>query len=179
MKTLSTLSLFVVLSLCATCMAQDNTEASMGKEHYKHALGVAAGLTTGYGLSYRYYIHRFAFQLTFAPYSRKDNYSVYTNKELRLNTGLGFLFNLVEGEKSNLFLYQSNYLYYSKFSSTRGGLYPGTNESTENYFNNGLGLGIEFIIVKKASLNFQAGYAGYHNFETIDFTGELGLFYKF
>ncbi len=50
---------------------------------------------------------------------------------------------------------------------------------TEQYFNNGIGFGIEIIMAKRISLNLMAGYAFYDNFRKLNITGETALYYKF
>jgi hypothetical protein len=46
-------------------------------------------------------------------------------------------------------------------------------------FNNGLGIGIEFILLKRISFNLMGGYGAYRDCETLSLTGETGLYFKF
>src|SRR5205823_4472520 len=82
-------------------------------EKYKHSLGMAAGYTTGYGLSYRFMPQKFGAQLAFAPYkSGKGSAQTET-----YNIGLTFLYNLVESKVVNLFIYEGNsYTYHSYYT---------------------------------------------------------------
>ena len=151
---------------------------------YKHAIGAGAGFTTGYGLSYRYIPSKWGFQINFAPY--------YTKETERYSIGLTALYRLIESKVSSLFLYEGNHFYYDSYIT----YYDPTNpqvvymsgaaqnnlikkRETENFVNNGIGVGIEFIIVKRIGFNLMGGYAFYRNFEQLNFTGETGLYYKF
>lgn len=166
----------VVLCFYTTLYAQE-ADKNEPVQKLKHSLGAAAGFTTGYGISYRYWPKKFGIQATFAPYSTK-------NKRL-FSTGLTFLYSLLENEGSNLYLYQGNHFFYE--STYRNDYYSNntansTNRSwkTDNSFlNNGLGFGIELIAAKRVGINLMAGYAFYKNFEQLNLTGEFGLFYKF
>ena len=56
----------------------------------------------------------------------------------------------------------------------------GTTEEVINHrMNNGIGIGIEFIVFKRISLNIMGGYAFKDNFKNIGLTGEGGLYYMF
>jgi hypothetical protein len=136
--------------------------AAENNEPLIHALGVAAGFTTGYGLSYRFFPNKFGVQTTFAPYS--------DNNRATYSIGLTLLYKISESENINLLLYQGNQYYYNKNKD---------NNTVSKYFNNGLGIGIEFIIQKRFSCNFMGGYAGYENFNKVNFTAEVALYYKF
>jgi hypothetical protein len=139
----------------------------------KHAVGVAAGVTTGYGLAYRYQATKFGTQVTFAPY--KNSY------ESHISLGVTFLYKMASFEKAQLFLYQGNH-----FSSTRSsfgsynsysGAYQESGSKTQ-FVNNGLGLDIEFLLNQHLGFHIMAGYAGYQNFKEIGMTGETALFIK-
>jgi hypothetical protein len=158
-------SLLFIVSLTGTISAQSD---STHKKVFKHSLGAAAGITTGYGLSYRFWPHVVGVQLAFAPTS---NYS-----QTKVSAGLTFLFKLVQTDKANLFLYQGNHFFYykDKYYSYWNGNHPAS-----HYLYNGIGMGIEFIIVKRVSFNLMGGYAAYDNFNRFSLTGETGLFFKF
>jgi hypothetical protein len=156
-------SLFIVqFSLSAQEVSQ-----SEDKDTFKHSLGIGAGFTTGYGLSYRFYPKRFGVQTNFAPY--KDN------ARNEYSFGLTLLFKLVETDKTNLFLYQGNHYFYRKEKHP----YWNQSEIISRYLNNGIGIGIEFIILKRVSFNLMGGYAGYRDFDQISITGETCLYFKF
>ena len=141
----------------------------------KHALGLAAGGTTGFGISYLYMPSRLCFQVAFLPYKDQSS-SFYC-------AGLTFIYRVREGEKLNFLLYQGNH--FISRSQTNYVYNPNSymsianGNTTTNGFNNGIGLGFEFFLSENVSFNLMGGYAGYNNFETITITGEGGLFYKF
>ena len=141
----------------------------------KHALGIAAGATTGLGLSYLYMPDKLCFQVAFVPY--KDQQSAF------ISAGLTFIYRLKEGDKLNFLLYQGNHMIYTEETqySYSPGTYTGvpSGKTSELGFNNGVGLGFEFFLSTNVSFNLMAGYAGYNNFKRITITGEGALFYKF
>lgn len=168
-RSLSLMLLFLgLLFINPSLKAQEETDYN-GRIYYKHGLGVAAGATTGYGLSYRYCPSRWSYQLAFAPH--KSEYSS------SLSLGFTFLYNLVETSRTSFFLYQGNHFLYNHYEQDYS-YYP-AQESTDKDWNNGIGMGIEFIMYKRVSFSIMAGYASYRNFKEINVTGETGLFYKF
>lgn len=142
---------------------------------YKYGVGGGAGFATGYGLSFRYVPKRFGAQVNFAPFKNSET--------TRYSLGATFLYMLNENKSTNFYLYQANHFYYD---SSIQFIYDPNNPSgtstqrvTDSYFNNGLGFGVEIIIAKRVGLNFMAGYAAYDNFNGLNVTGELALYYKF
>lgn len=147
---------------------------------HKHAIGIGAGFTTAYGLSYRYTPSRFGVQVNFAPF--KNDYVT------SVSTGVTFLYTLIPGNVASLFLYQGNHYYYKRETlyyedATKNISAPGKSNfsetSTDSYVNNGVGFGIELRFAKQVGFNLMAGYASYVNFTQINITGEVGLYFKF
>ncbi len=140
---------------------------------FNHALGVTAGFTTGYGLSYRLQPGKLGAMITFAP-----NTDTYQNK---FNAGFTLLYKVVETEKANLFIYQGNALFYSKLrvEENNSPWISSEEKKATKKFNNGIGLGIECIIVKRISFNLMGGYAKFGDFDNIHITGETGLYFRF
>jgi hypothetical protein len=176
-KSLALAVLFAGLSVFA--LGQEIKELE-NPARYKHAIGAGAGFTTGYGLSYRYLHGKFGGQINFAPY--------HNNETTRYSAGLTFLYKIIEGENTNLYLYQGNHFYYNSqmtyiYPIVKGPGMPTPEPTyervTESYMNNGVGIGIEFIIIKRIALNLMGGYASYRNFSQINFTGEAALYYRF
>lgn len=162
----------IVLALLTwAAYAQDSTRT----ETYHHAIGAGAGFTTGYGLSYRFKPCKFGAQVNFAPYhdSETDRYSV----------GLTLLYTLIQGKISHLYLYQGNHYYYnSEMVYVYDPNQPdgqGKERQKQDYFNNGLGFGIEFVMFKRVGFNLMGGYAFYKTFKQVNVTGETALYYKF
>lgn len=178
------LSIGLAWGICSNAGAQDSDQ-DQTREPFKFNLGVGAGFTTGYGLSFRYMPSDFGAQVNFGPYTDGNSTTI--------SSGLTFLFNLVETQKSTLYLYQANHFYYDEHAEYYY-IGPGQHDPNnppaqpvepseytfvEQYFNNGLGFGLEVIIVERISLNFMAGYAAYRNFSQLNMTGETALYYKF
>ena len=138
---------------------------TLSKSKFSNSLGAAAGFTTGYGLSYRYWPKKFGVQVTFAPYA--NDYRSVTS------FGVAFLLKAIETENVNFFVYQGNHLLFRKEKY----YLDGTTNSVDSY--NGIGIGIEFIIIKRISFNLMTGFAGMENFDHITITGETGLYFKF
>ncbi len=140
---------------------------------YKNGLGLNAGFTTGYGISYRYFPGWFGFMTTFAP--RTDT------SDTHFNMGVTFLVKLIDGERTRFYLYESNSYYYSRprDKTERSLYYNPPKPEAETYYNNGIGLGIEFLILKHVSFNLMGGYGRFENWQTLRLTGETALYYTF
>lgn len=175
MKTISKV-LFIGLAFLTTIttQAQNSSERDINVK-YKYGIGAGAGFATGYGLSFRYVPKRFGGQFNFAPFKNSET--------SRYSLGATFLYMLNENKNTNFYLYQANHFYYdSSLQSIYDPNSPtssSTQRVTDSYFNNGLGFGVEIIIAKQVGLNFMAGYAAYNNFNGLNVTGELALYYKF
>lgn len=180
MKSLLTLLFFILTFQVCLKIEGQQLKIEDSTKLFKHSIGVGAGFTTGYGLSYRFMPNKLGVQVNFAPY--------HTTLIDRYSTGISFFYRLIESKTTNLFLYQGNHYYYSSEthyfmnSDLMEETYEITNHMTskkDNYVNNGLGIGIEFIIVKRIGFDIMMGYAFYNTFTQVNFTGEAGLYYKF
>lgn len=168
----------IVLLLLSALLLQNLVSAQNSdngvEERYKHAIGFGAGFTTAYGISYRFFPGSFGAQATFAPY--KDG------EDVRISTGLTFLYRIIESEKLNLLLYEGNHYYYDRYQHEYYDYFSNTfyeETSTDEFLNIGVGFGVEFIIAEHFSFNLMGGYAGYDGFRRIGLTGETGIFYTF
>jgi hypothetical protein len=144
------------------------------KERFNHSLGFGAGVSTGYGLSYRYFGKKLGAQVNFSPY--KDE-----NKVI-ISSGLTFFLRMLELDEVSFFVYQANHFYYNKESYSYDHNYSGEKVSYRNeqkYFNNGAGIGIEWTPHNRIGINIMGGYGGQENFDKISFTGETGVYFKF
>lgn len=162
---------FFLSSLSAPIFGQtktDSTNNNASNSKNKYALGIGFGYTTGYGLSFKFKPNKFGIQTNLAPISNKD----YD----RFSIGFTLLYTLIESESTSLFLYQGNHYYYSIYHPS---MYNNPINRKTEYFNNGIGFGIEFTFYKHLSFNLMAGYAFYENFERLSLTGETGLYYIF
>ena len=146
------------------------------EKKYKQAFGLGAGFTTGVGFSYRYFPKRYGVQLNIAPYYW--NYG----KESFVSSGLTLLLSLEENRTNNIYAYFGNHFLYSR--SDQSYYYdnqynPTPKIVTTRKLNTGVGIGIEFDAEKRVTLNMMVGYASYNTFESLFFTGELALYYRF
>ena len=163
----------VLLSSIVFAQKTEDTKTTKNTQSH-HAVGMAVGATIGCGLAYRYTYSKFSVQLAFYP--RKKVRGDY--KQETYCTGLSFYYTLYKGRKTSLFLYQGNLYYYSREEY----FYIDNNTNKSNvtcdcYFNNGIGIGIDFRIFDNVSLDIMAGYASYENFTQLGLTGEISLLY--
>ena len=175
MKNLSIyILLLLTFVLCQKANAQDYVTKKDTSVKFRYGLGFGGGSTTGYGLSFKYfpssYTGKLGAQVNFAPYQSVSS--------KQYSFGLTFLYKLVENQKSSLYLYQGNSLLY-RYDNYKY-YYYGSNTTSESLkINNGIGIGIEIIILQRVGFNIMAGYGGYDSFKTITIAGEGGLYYKF
>lgn len=171
MKTTKNIIFIALISMITSiCNAQDSIQDTK----LKHGLGMGAGFTTGYGISYKYTPNKLGVQVNFAPYKSKTLQ--------RYSLGVTFTYTLIEKRISKLYLYEANHFFYTKdiFNNYDiNGNVTGTYSTKESYLNNGLGFGFELTIAKSIGLNLMSGYAFYDNFNNINITGEMALHYKF
>lgn len=138
-----------------------------------HAVGFAAGFTTGYGLSYRYFPNRFGLQVTFSPFKRGE--------EQRHSFGITFLHELMDNGKINFFLYQGNHFLYDEdivFSYPPPNYTSVERKTISRNYNHGIGVGTEFRMGSKITMNVMTGYAAYDSFNSLSITAELGIFFQ-
>ncbi|MFP4664543.1 MAG: hypothetical protein ACLFM1_08950 [Bacteroidales bacterium] len=171
-------SIFCVFPELSAQEKENSTNAAnVDLNKFTHGIGAAAGFTTGYGLSYRYYMDRWAFQGTFAPIVEGTN-------NMTFSTGLTFMYRLADTEFVNLYLYESNHWHYLKNEWDSNFTPYNSNEvhtnysmDMENYIHSGIGVGFEFILWDRISFNLMTGYSvkygRYHNIRHRFNDGEL------
>lgn len=167
-----------ILGFCSTLTFAQETDQET--KTYRHSLGIGAGFTTGYGLSYRYFPTKLGLQLNFAPYKTKET--------AQYSAGLTFIYPIIPGQVASLYVYQGNHyfynshiIYYMNETMKEESFEPTgfRKRIEESYFNNGLGFGMELAFAKRMGFNLMAGYAFYDNFRQINVTGETALYFKF
>lgn len=163
----------IILSMPFFMFGQEEETTSVWKKEYKHSLGFAAGLTTGYGLAYRYMPSRIGIMGVFAPF--KNDYRT------EVNVGATLTYDVAAFDNLHFFLYQANSFYYYQEETYYWDPFytqePMKEEGT--YFNHGIGFGGEGTFVDRIGLNVMVGYASRENFERLGLTIEGGLFLKF
>lgn len=123
-----------------------------------------AGMTTGIGLTYRYYPENWGGQITFGPYWDKRN--------LFVSTGATVLKTLHRTKFTKLFLYNALSYNYSNMDE------PESDDTAVHSFMYGIGPGFEIYLVRNIALDLMFGYAAGNEYG-IGYTGEVGIFYRF
>jgi hypothetical protein len=171
MKTyILTTVIFLTLFNSSLFSQTDDDNTNKEKIVYKFSVGAGVGYTTGYGASFRYTPNKFGVQANFTP--------MYNESITQISAGITFIYNIIETEKTCFYLYQGNHLYYYNWR-TANYYQQLWNDTEYTRFNNGVGVGIQFIILKRVGLDIMGGYAFYENFKRLGLTGEAGLYYKF
>lgn len=167
----STVLFFVVILFVPLQAKGTETQEEESIQASKHSLGIGAGFTTGLGLSYRYLPEDFGVQLNFAPL-RVDE------RETIISLGFTFLYKLMEAERTSLYIYQGNHFIYENWKGVPD--YPYWDDpSTHWSIFNGIGMGMELIILQNIGYNIMFGYASYDTFARLGLTVETGIYYKF
>ena len=81
--------------------------------------------------------------------------------------------NSLNYERQNNCCFISIY-YYNKRTNAHSGTITETNS-----FNNGIGVGIEFVALDRVGFSIMVGYGAYDSFTEIKLSGETGLIFKF
>lgn len=134
-------------------------------------IGGAFGMSTGYGLSYRYWPEEWGGQVTFSPY--------WQNDEGMFNLGVSGFKRLYDSKNTRLFLYLASngtYSYNMQEDDQKDG--------SEFGFTVGFGPGFEIYIFKHIALDIMFGYSfsyGKTFFDSsgVGFTAETGIYYRF
>ena len=154
--------LIMLLIFLSTRIFSQENKIDENIQQQKHSVGLAAGFTTGFGLSYRYLPKKLGIQATVLILP--DNY--YSS------FGATILYKVIQHQYSWFYLYQSN-LYSTYRNSGFGCGCP--------YYEwfNGFGFGTEILLGNHFGLNFMGGAGFYENFDEFTVTAETGLYYKF
>jgi hypothetical protein len=173
---------YLLLALCvliggASYAQQDSINTNKKRENLIYGIGLGAGFTTGYGISFKYLPNKFGFQVNFAPYMDEST--------TRHSAGISFIYTLINTKHSQLYLYQGNHFYYNSqvnnvYAYTTNGTDIYTKSKyTQSYFNNGVGVGVRVFLGNRIEANIMTGYAAYDNFRKVNITGEAALYYRF
>lgn len=163
--------IIILLSLPLIIYGQDKPEQE--QEELKFGIGAAAGFSTGYGLSFRYWPSDWGIQITTAPY--------YSNNDAQISFGATTLKTIKDGGRIKLFMYWGNHILYENYSYYYTS-YPNDVEETSRSttWTSGIGPGFEFTFLDKISFNLMFGIATYVGRDfMLNMTAETGLYYKF
>lgn len=186
---------FLISGLGMVLAQEDTTKASgplsTTTSRFRHELGIAAGFTTGFGPAYRLWKDRWGGQVCFTPIN-DGNMEIYS-------AGLSFMYSIAQTANSNFYVYQGNHFLsntqyragsyeYNYTTDPLGNptyttVYKPAYTDKKQYFNNGIGIGIDLFHrdrnISPFGFNIQCGLAAYQNFTRSNFTGEMALVYKF
>lgn len=145
-----------------------------GEEELTHYIGMSAGFTMGYGLTYRYWEGNYGIQAVFAPYWYKD--------DININAGTAVFKSLYTKEHTRLFLYLAGSYYFSQYYEDEWDetetTVTGETKEISHDFALGFGPGWEIFVFENIALNFMFGY-GYRTSTGLNLTGEAGIYYRF
>ena len=163
MKSKLVLPILILLFGVSTIFGQEESPIP-SKRIFKNQIGLAAGFSTGFGISYKRTEGKFGMQVVFSPFVTKRSSTV--------SAGLTFMYKFYEARYSSLYVYEANHFYHT---ATK---YIGSLNSSKTSMINGIGVGLELLITERVALNLMGGYASY-DAKVFSGTAELGLFYKF
>jgi hypothetical protein len=160
-----------------TLFSQESESGSGTSDQMKFGVGAAAGFSTGYGLSFRYWPTDWGVQFTTAPY--------ISDNDSRVSVGVTALKSIKDDNRLRLFVYLGNHFMYEKW-----GGYSWDGYTEDPHVNTtwiiGVGPGFDFTILNKVSFNLMFGiasysesYSEYENNWMLNMTAEAGLYYKF
>ena len=148
--------------------AQD-APAKQFKQEYPYSIGAAAGFSTGYGLSFRYWPTKYGVQVNFAPY--------YDDIGTMISFGATGLMEVENNGWSRFYFYLGNHIHYDSYRDT----YENTTRRITTWVI-GAGPGLEFLIRDRVGINIMFGIASFadnENYWMLNLTGETGLYYRF
>ncbi len=147
-------------------------------ENLPHYIGAAAGFSTGYGLSYRYWPGDLGLQVVFTP--------IATSEDLMFNLGTAGFKTLHETKYTRLFLYlAANGTYANGEETIWADEEPYEEISSKRVdsfeFATGIGPGLEIYLFKNIVIDlmfgFKFGLGGYDS--GLGFSAEGGIYYRF
>ena len=166
------ISFFTLLSYTAK-----SQEAINEVKKSRNSIGVAAGISTGLGFSYRYQTDKLGFEVSGIPIFNGS-------QQLFISAGASLMYKIKSHEKLDVFLYYGNHLIYSQRemimydfpSDTYSSVINKTTEMTM-----GLGAGVNIHIVDYLDLSLKAGYGlfNYNRNMTATVVGGVGFYYLF
>jgi hypothetical protein len=175
MRTLCLIAFTFILGSTTLSAQEANTSETL-----KHEVGLAAGFSTGYGLSYRYWPQQLGVQLTAAPF--------FSNDESNVSLGITGLYSLRSAKYYRFFLYYGNHFlfektptYYSFYDPTQMNTVFSKETKRDFTWITGAGPGIEIIAWGRVGFNAMFGLA-YYNHGSADWkvtmTVESGMYFK-
>ncbi|MFZ5942078.1 MAG: hypothetical protein ACOYXB_16040 [Bacteroidota bacterium] len=161
--------LFGLLMLVLLLSSGIRVSAQEMQPSYRFGIGAAAGFSTGYGLSFRYWPGNWGVQTTFAPY--------YDENGGVISFGLAGMRLIEDAGWIRFFAYAGQHFFFDSYSE-----YSAPDPDTYFMSVTGIGPGLEFVIKQRLGINVMFGMAFYYNNENttmLNLTGETGIYYRF
>ena len=177
MKFLTLALLFIGLCFfSSTTFAQEDSPNENTPIFYRNSLGVAAGGTTGLGISYRHFFpNKFGFQVTGIP--------IFSQNHFYSSTGLSLMYIFREHERVALFSYLGNHVIYTEDNYYGGSILWDEEPIQYSYltYNIGLGAGVNIHLWDFIDLSVKVGYGVFDipNGVYTNLTGGIGAYYNF
>ena len=149
--------------MCLTVAVQAQDSGAVEPPHNRptRAIGLAGGVSTGAGFSYRYWPGKSGIQINFIPFFNDSNTTVAL--------GGAYLHRIIEGNYVNLYGYVGAGLFYE------------SDDTDYSIFNIGGGPAFEWLIRDVVSINamFGLGLQDLSRETRLGPTGEVGVYYAF
>jgi hypothetical protein len=159
--------IIIVILFSGRLFGQSLSDSSQGVNNIEHHIGLQANGTGDMGLIYQL-SYRLFYKNTGVNFEVYPFFSDYLNE---YNLGLTFMYRFYQKEKVELLIIQNNY-YFKSDEYITAYFYP------NGYFNNGLGIEVDFIVKHDFNINLMFGGSSYQNAESIvPFVG-VGFHYK-
>jgi hypothetical protein len=210
LKWAGTLLTLVTLAIASSNSDSSDTEASYSQvtsKKYSNYIGVAAGFTSGYGLSYKRWFDKWAIQVTLFPWYEEEKYSDKTDDTYYYNRdsgysnngygSIGLLLNrsILESKYikfcayggGNCYVEYKRYDYFSNYNDYSSGRSEYvkahyTGKKLTNTLTLGVGCGAEFYIWR-FGFHGMAGLRGSNRFpdntKNLGLSAEAGAYFRF
>lgn len=157
-----------LLVLSFQIKAQDVEAGTINNGHH---IGLYAGASSGYGLSYRYFKDKIGLQVTTTP--------IFATNETHFSVGGQFLGSFSRTKYTNFYGYVGYHYNYNRYLDEWD---SNATEEVNITSITGLGIGFELTAGNRVGFNWQVGYALYY-FDKDDWQtmldGAIGVYYKF
>ncbi|MFZ6052475.1 hypothetical protein [Halocola ammonii] len=164
------LLLTMLAALSSISQAQTINQKETTEPILKYQAGAFAGISQGFGMSFRFWPEKFGTQFTFTPVV-DEYFELYS-------LGFSLLHWVSKGEKIGLYAYQGNHLLVDIDRDIRE---PDGSKRTrwDNQYYCGLGFGAQINLVTRFKLDITTGFVAMNNFQRLRTDLGIGLFYEF
>jgi hypothetical protein len=203
--------LLCAIELCVAAsdsLQNESSYSAVTSKRYSNYIGLAAGLTSGYGLSYKKWFDKWAVQVTLFPWYEEEKYndrddgeydygrdSGYSNNGYG-SIGLMYIRSLLESKYIRFCAYGGGncYVEYKKYDYYENGYYSNyyyngdytlrhsKGKDLTNTLSLGAGCGAEFFIWR-FGFHGMAGIRGSNRFpddkKSLGISGEAGVYFRF